>query len=673
MTLFISCGGIPDELNLARTIFIPKKDSGLLDPNEFRPITISSVIARHFHKILARRLQLHYDFDHRQRAFLPLDGTIENLSVLNGVMDDAKTRYKELHLASLDVAKAFDSVYFEAITGSLTAIGAPAQFVTYIKNLYERSETVLQFCGAERKVKVTRGVRQGDPLSPLLFNLVIENCIRNLDDNIGYEVGGTRINGLAYADDVILMAHTAVGLQANLNNFAASLGEFGLMLNAEKSGVVSIMPCKKSKAYLISSLPRFRIGEMAIPQRGVCEIWKYLGIIFSGAKVLESKCSIYEDLRKLTAAPLKPQQRMLLLKKYLIPRYNHGLVLGRSTKGQLERIDQHVKDFVRGWLRLPKDTPLGYFYTTVKEGGLGLPHLTLKTACTKLARLGKLAGSDSEISRQAAQMPIIERQMNWCAKVLTPLVEPTSRGVNRYWRDKLYQSVDGADLKHIKDISASCDWVRSTQAITGSDYIHFHQLRIDCLPSRARCNRGTSRTGPTGCRAGCSKTETAYHAIQQCFRTHGGRIKRHDNVCSTLGGHMKSSGYTVVYEPRLITSVGPRKPDILAIKNGEAIVLDAQVVKGDNMERDFRTKVAKYKDIPELGRLIGAKFAVTKVRYIAITLSYRGIWCQSSYRALKELGINESVMSGISKTALRGSWINWKRFNSLNTLIWGGR
>lgn len=49
-------------------------------------------------------------------------------------------------------------------------------------------------------------------------------------------------------------------------------------------------------------------------------------------------------------------------------------------------------------------------------------------------------------------MPIIERQMNWCNKALGVLVEPTTRGINRYWRDKLYQSID--------EINALCDWVR---------------------------------------------------------------------------------------------------------------------------------------------------------------------------------------------------------------------
>lgn len=670
---FIKSGRIPDELSLARTIFIPKKSLGRLGPDEFRPITIASVIARHFHKILACRLQTHYDFDHRQRAFLPLDGTIENLSVLNGVLSDARQRNRELHLAALDVAKAFDSVYFQAITASLVAIGAPVGFVEYITNLYANSATVLQFSGEERVVKVQRGVRQGDPLSPLLFNLIIEQCIKGLDDDVGYEIDETRINGLAYADDVILMAHTPVGLQRNLDRFSEGLGRFGLTLNVEKSGVLSIMPCKKSKAYLVSSTRRFKVEDIWIPQRGVCEIWKYLGVIFEGARLMESKCSIYEDLKKLTAAPLKPQQRLLLLKQYLLPRYYHGLVLGRTTKKMLEKADLHVRNFVRGWLRLPRDTPLGYFYSTVKDGGIGIPHLTYRIACTKQRRLLKLAESDSEISRAASVMPIVERQLAWCANTLSALIEPTSRGINRFWRDKLYSSIDGKDLSLLKEIGPSCDWVRNTSAITGSDYVHFHHVRINSLPSRARCNRGVTRTGPTNCRAGCNQVETGYHAIQQCFRTHGGRIKRHDLICNASGAWLKKKGYTIVYEPKLRTSLGLRKPDILAIKDGVCLVLDGQVVKGDNMERDFKTKVSKYKDIPEFERLIASKYAVSKVRYIAITLSYRGIWCQSSYRAMKEIGFPENVLSGLTKTALRGSWINWKRFNTLNTQIWGGR
>lgn len=58
---------------VARTVFLPKKDPAE-DPLDFRPIAISSVVLRLFHKLLAQRIVASVDIDHHQRAFLPVDG-----------------------------------------------------------------------------------------------------------------------------------------------------------------------------------------------------------------------------------------------------------------------------------------------------------------------------------------------------------------------------------------------------------------------------------------------------------------------------------------------------------------------------------------------------------------------------------------------------------------------
>lgn len=96
-----------------------------------------------------------------------------------------------------------------------------------------------------------------------------------------------------------------------------------------------------------------------------------------------------------------------------MPRYFHGLVLGRTTGRLLNRLDNEVRKFVRQWLHLPNDTPLGYFYASFSDGGLGLPNLGMNISATKIRRLSKLSASDSPISRAVAALPVIIRQLYW--------------------------------------------------------------------------------------------------------------------------------------------------------------------------------------------------------------------------------------------------------------------
>jgi hypothetical protein len=114
-------GKAPDFLTRGRTIFVCKKADGSTNPTDYRPIT---VLLRQFHKILAQRLTKAHRWDERQRAFLPMDGCSENLTVLNSLIQSARMRRRELHLASLDISKAFDSVPYEAVISAIVKLGA---------------------------------------------------------------------------------------------------------------------------------------------------------------------------------------------------------------------------------------------------------------------------------------------------------------------------------------------------------------------------------------------------------------------------------------------------------------------------------------------------------------------------------------------------------------------
>ncbi|KAL4126774.1 hypothetical protein QTP88_010983 [Uroleucon formosanum] len=226
--MFNATGSLPIQLVQSRTIFVVKKG----DPKclgNYRPISIASIAIRHYHRVLAKRLEKLSVVDSRQHAFRCADGVAENLFLLDSVLKDARSSVKGLCLASLDLSKAFDSVSHASITSAMRGVGLDPRFVEYIRATYQSSETVIQVSGqSSRGIRPRCGVRQGDPLSPLLFNMVVDTDLRAIPDAVGYTLGQTVVNAIAFADDVILVAETPSGLRLACEAFTRRLENSGV-------------------------------------------------------------------------------------------------------------------------------------------------------------------------------------------------------------------------------------------------------------------------------------------------------------------------------------------------------------------------------------------------------------------------------------------------------------
>lgn len=97
------------------------------------------------------------------------------------------------------------------------------------------------------------------------------------------------------------------------------------------------------------------------------------------------------------------------------------------------------------------------------------------------------------------------------------------------------------------------------------------------------------------CRVGCGTRETLYHVSQQCFRSHGQRIARHYNIVKYLKKNLLEHGFTVTAEPRIKVNNITLKPDILAVKDGDVVVLDFQIVTDSReLNKMNNDKINKY-------------------------------------------------------------------------------
>ena len=129
-----------------------------------------------------------------------------------------------------------------------------------------------------------------------------------------------------------------------------------------------------------------------MPAVTIAQAYKYLGVHISARERYATPEELLtRGLNQLKAAPLKPQQRMYILRTHLLPKLHHKLVLSRSRGGVLNRLDRLVRKSVRACLALPHDATNILIHCDTRNGGLGIPALRLTIPLMKSARLRRLA------------------------------------------------------------------------------------------------------------------------------------------------------------------------------------------------------------------------------------------------------------------------------------------
>ena len=141
---------------------------------------------------------------------------------LAAILAEAKKKHKSLAVCWLDLANAYGSVHHSLIQFALKHYHAPPQFCQVLEALYsELSAQVITTDWATPLIPLQIGVYQGDPLSVVIFNTVMNTLVDTLQTrlDLGYTISGSthQINLLQYADDTCLLANSPASCQYLLN------------------------------------------------------------------------------------------------------------------------------------------------------------------------------------------------------------------------------------------------------------------------------------------------------------------------------------------------------------------------------------------------------------------------------------------------------------------------
>ena len=185
----------------------------------------------------------------------------------------------------VDFTKAFDSIWRSPLINKLHKIGINGLFLQIIKSIYNTTTNSLIYKGSlTSKFMSYVGVKQGDTLGTILFNLYINNLpeIFELDGNDPITIENTNLSCLKYADDLIIMSTSRDGLQRCLDNLAIYCEQWKLDLDTKNTKIVLFNRqgpvIKKHKFH-------YKLKEIE-----VVNDYKYLGFMRSMGSFYKRRC-----------------------------------------------------------------------------------------------------------------------------------------------------------------------------------------------------------------------------------------------------------------------------------------------------------------------------------------------------------------------------------------------
>ena len=141
----------------------------------------------------------------------------------------------------MDYEKAFDSVQTQAILTSLQEQGIEDVYIEILKDIYTDSSVTVHLHKESEKIRIKRGVRQGDTISPKLFTATLESIFRRLNwENKGVKIDGEFLSNLRFADDIFLCTETPQELQQMLQELSDESRQMGLKMNITKTKVMVV-------------------------------------------------------------------------------------------------------------------------------------------------------------------------------------------------------------------------------------------------------------------------------------------------------------------------------------------------------------------------------------------------------------------------------------------------
>jgi hypothetical protein len=456
-------------------------------------------------------------------------------------------------------------------------------------NAYRHITTDIEHLGSTTHVDIRRGVKQGDPLSPYVFNAIMNPLLEQLENLRGYTIDDSHsISSLAFADDIILLADDRDTAQNLLTHTETYLQNLGMEIAPNKC--ISFQIATTRDSWHVTDADLRLLNGVRIPSSAADTTIRYLGGHITPWFGLDHKHIISllsQTLRRLQGASLKPHQKLKFLTTYLVPHFLHTTVLTTPPITTIRGMDSLIRVHVKDVLHLPASTPNGLLYCGKRDGGLGVPKLEVLSVSTAL-KLGLtlLSTADAEL-KALFNITGYEARLDRLAKSASihwPI--PNIRHIDAYKRRQKKMELQKwsqlptkgkSALSFADDRYGNC-WLYDPTLLKPSRFLTALRLRSGTAGDRVSLNTAIPQA-TVKCRNCQNGNETLAHILGQCTFTKASRIRRHDDIRDFISRKLATSvsGFQVIEEAAVDTPSGTLKPDRVVVHQGRVQVIDVTI------------------------------------------------------------------------------------------------
>jgi hypothetical protein len=255
-----------------------------------------------------------------------------------------------------------------------------------VMDMYRGASSMIQVKGTRsRKIAWKRGVKQGCPLSQLLFSLCLEPLLRAVENKctecgafVGQAEARVGFAVQAYADDVIFISREKKGIKAILGILEQFVDWSRMEVTVKKCSTASyLVDANRYRCSLARSL-KFKGQE--VPNLTLAQSLKYLGTAVTArrnvkleilmAKLTEMKIR----MKKIMESPLLIVQKIDAIKTFILPQLDFAMFNGNVGEKQLSVIDKYIRGMIDNALKV-RGLPVECHHASWRDGGLSYPSL----------------------------------------------------------------------------------------------------------------------------------------------------------------------------------------------------------------------------------------------------------------------------------------------------------